>query len=44
MSQHFQVGEIFRDSLLLEGRDKGVIGVEVGDYLETAREGNDLAL
>jgi hypothetical protein len=41
--EHLEVGEVVGDALLFERGDEGVVGVEVGDDLEAAGEGDDLA-
>lgn len=43
VAEHLEISEIVGDTLLLERGDECMIGVEVGDDLEAAGEGDDLA-
>lgn len=42
VAQHLEIREVLRDCLLLERSDKRVIGVEIGNDLESAFERDDL--
>lgn len=44
MSEHFEIGKIVCDPLLFERSDKRMIGIQIGDNLETSFERDDLSL